>query len=200
MSVRVVLVTTFAAITAIVSQAAAQGEFGIKAGASFGNISNKGLLPGPLETRTGFEAGLYLGARSSVIGLGVEGLFAQRGLRSDQSISVAQTKLDYIDIPAYLKVYIPTPGVRPYAYVGPQVSFEVRCHRANGSDCVPDPDRRKTNYAGVIGGGLRLGSNKLAVTIDARYVYGLTDLKLSTVTSSESYKHRTFMLMLGIGR
>ena len=36
----------------------AQVEFGIKGGASFGNISNKGVLPGDLKTRTGFAAGV----------------------------------------------------------------------------------------------------------------------------------------------
>jgi len=33
--------------------------------------------------------------------------------------------------------------------------------------------------------------------LEGRYVYGLTDLKLSTVTSSESYKTRSVLILVG---
>jgi hypothetical protein len=36
-------------------------------------------------------------------------------------------------------------------------------------------------------------------TFEGRYVYGLTDLKLNTVTSSSSYKTRSFLLLVGFG-
>jgi len=181
------------------SPVAAQGAFGIKGGLSFGNISNKGVLPGSLKTRTGIAGGVYFGAGASIVGFGLEALYAQRGLHSDESIAVAETRLDYIDIPAYLKINIPTSGVRPFVYAGPQISFEVRCKTSNGTDCADASARKSTDYAGVIGAGLRLGQST-AVTFEGRYVYGLQDLKLSTVTSSESYKNRTFMLLVGIGR
>ena len=181
------------------SASAQSAEVGLKGGLAFGNISNKGVLPGSLKTRTGIAGGLYLGYAASVVGFGVEGLYAQRGLSSDESLSTAQTKLDYIDVPAYLKVNIPIPGVRPFAYAGPQISFEVRCKTAGGGEC-PDPSTRKsTDYAAIIGAGLKLGRGT-AITIEGRYVYGLQDLKLSTITSGESYRHRTFMILLGIGK
>ena len=179
--------------------AAQNAQVGIKGGLSFGNISNKGLLPGNLKTRTGFAAGLYLGYGSSVVGVGAEGLYAQRGLNSDESLATSETRLDYIDIPVYLKVNIPTPGVRPYAFAGPQISLEVRCHTASGDPC-PDPSTRETtDYAGVIGAGVRFGG-RTAFGIEGRYVYGLQDLKISTITSGESYKNRSFMLLLSIGK
>jgi hypothetical protein len=37
----------------------------------------------------------------------------------------------------------------------------------------------------------------LPLSIEGRYVYGLTDLKLNTVTSSESFKSRTFLILAG---
>jgi hypothetical protein len=179
---------------------AAQAEFGLKAGASFGNISNKGLLPGNLKTRIGAAGGLFLGYRAKIIGFGIEALYAQRGAKSDESIGDQSTHLDYVDIPAYLKVTIPTPGVRPFIYAGPQISFEAKCRTANNTANCPDNDgRKKTDYAGVIGAGLRLGGS-MGLTLEGRYVYGLQDLKLATVTSSESYKNRTFMLLVGIGK
>lgn len=188
-----------AAATPLHAQSAWGGEVGLKGGLAFGNISSKGVLPGSLKTRTGAAGGLYFGYTAPVVGVGLEALYAQRGLSSDQSLSDAETRLDYIDIPGYLKINIPTSGIRPFVYLGPQVSFEVRCKTAGGGACADPSTRKRTDYAGVIGAGLRFGRST-AVTIEGRYVYGLQDLKLSTVTSGESYKHRTFMILVGIGK
>ena len=180
----------------------AQSEVGIKAGASFGNISNKGVLPGSLKNRTGLAGGLYFGYRAAVLGFGFEGLYAQRGAESDEATATAETKLDYIDVPAYLKVTIPTPGVRPFIYAGPQVSYEVKCRTGAGADCgdYSTTGRKRWDYAGIIGAGLRLGGKSVAVSFEGRYVYGLKDLKPTTVTSSESYNNRSFLLLVGIGK
>lgn len=179
----------------------AQGEAGLKAGVSFGNISNKGLLPNglDLDNRTGFAAGLYLGYRVGFIGVGLEGLYAQRGAKSDQTVATAPTRLDYIDVPAYVKVALPTPLLQPFVYAGPQVSFEVRCHTANGDTACPDAatsGRKKTDYGAVFGAGVRFGG----LGLEGRYVYGLRDLKLNTVTDTHSYKTRTFLILVSIGR
>jgi hypothetical protein len=176
----------------------AQPSIGIKGGASFGNISNKGVLPGNLDTRTGLAGGLYLGF-GGVVGFGIEGLYAQRGAESDEAIATAETRLDYLDVPGYLKIQIPTPGIKPFIYAGPQVSYEVKCRTGAGGDCAPynSTEHKRWDFAGIIGAGVRLGG---VFGIEGRYVYGLTDLKLSTVTSSSSYKTRSFMLLGSIGR
>jgi len=177
----------------------AQAEFGIKGGASFGGISNKGLLPGSLDNRTGFAGGVALGARARAIGVGIEALWAQRGLKTSTTTN-SERKLDYIDIPAYVKLQLPTPGISPFAYAGPQVAFEIRC-KDRGVDC-PDAStdgRKTTDYAGIIGAGAKIGNEKkFGFTIEGRYIYGLRDLKLNTVTSSNSFKTRSFMILAGI--
>lgn len=177
---------------ALAPPAAAQG-FAIKGGFSYGNVSNRGLLPGSLRERTGFAIGAGIGSNRALLALGIEGLYAQRGVDSDTPSD--ERKLDYIDMPIYLRATLPTP-IAPYAYVGPQFSFEVRCRA--GSDPCPDTDRPSVSYAAVIGGGVRLG-NRGAFSLEGRYVYGLTDLKLSTVTTTESYETRSFMLLAGLG-
>jgi len=178
----------------LVAPAAAQSpvEVAIKGGLSYGDISNKGLLPGNLETRTGSAGGVGFVTRG-VAGLGVEGLLAQRGVES--ATATDERKLDYLDLPAYLRVSLPTGSVRPFAYAGPQVSFELRC-RAGGADCADD-GRKKTSYAGIIGGGIRLG-DRTGLMIEARYVYGLTDLKLGTITDENSYQTRSFLILAGL--
>ena len=172
----------------------AQGGLGIKGGASFGNVSNKGILPGNLGERTGFAAGISLGAVQGLLGYGIEGLYAQRGVTS--STSVAERNLDYVDVPAYLRIMLRLSGLAPFAYAGPQASFELKCR--SGSSPCPDTNRPKTTYAGVIGGGVRIGG-KSAFSLEGRYVYGLTDLKLSTITSPTSYQTRSFLILVGLG-
>ena len=189
---------TFACLLAtalgVTTVAPAQGGGGValKGGFSYGNVSNRGVLPGNLRERTGFALGLSFGTGRNMLGFGVEALYAQRGVTN--SGTTDERKLDYVDVPVFLRALFPTPGIAPYAYAGPQVSFELRC-RAGGAAC-PDTDRPSTSYAAVIGGGARLGATS-AITIEGRYIYGLSDLKLSTVTSSESYKTRSFLILAG---
>lgn len=172
--------------------ASAQGGVALKGGFSYGNVSNRGVLPGNLKERTGFAAGVSFGTGRNMLGFGLEALYAQRGVAN--SGTPDERKLDYIDVPVFVRALFPTPGIAPFAYAGPQVSFELRC-RAGGTEC-PDTDRPSTSYAAVIGGGARLGAAS-ALTVEGRYVYGLTDLKLNTVTSSDSYKTRSFLILLG---
>ncbi len=172
--------------------APAQTGLGLKGGFSYGNVSNRGVLPGNLTERTGFAAGLAAGTGRNMLGFGIEVLYAQRGVTGASGPD--QRKLDYADVPVFVRVLFPSPGIAPYAYAGPQVSFELRC-RAGSSAC-PDTDRPSTSYAAVLGGGVRLGATS-AFTVEGRYIYGLTDLKLNTITSSESYKTRSFLILAG---
>ncbi len=183
----------FVALALLAAPVVAHAQFGIKAGVAFGNISNKGVLPGDLKGRTGFAGGISLESAPALIGFGVEGLFSQEGLTS--AATASSLKLSYVSVPAYLRVMLPTPGIKPFAYLGPQVSFEVKCDNGSG-DC--GGDRKKTVFAGVIGAGVRFGgSTSTGFSVEGRYVYGLTDLNPSTVTSSDSYKTRTFLLLAG---
>jgi hypothetical protein len=178
-------------------------EFGIKGGAAFGNISNKGVLPGGnLEGRAGFSGGLMIATGTHIVGLGIEGLYTQTGIKTPQGTLTNGRELDYIDLPAYLRVMIPTPKIKPYAFAGPQVSFEIRCRSATDTDCpdiepISGEERKQTTYAGIIGAGLRFGS-RTSFSVEGRYVYGLTNLKLGTITDDESYKTRTFLILGGI--
>ena len=186
---RALAIATAVLLVAAPAAARAQSGLGFKGGFSYGNVSNRGVLPGALHERTGFAIGISLANATSLLGFGIEGLYAQRGVASNTATD--SRKLDYIDVPAYLRVNLPTPGLAPYAFAGPQVSFELHC-----SDACPS-GRPKTTTAAVLGAGVRLGAQS-AFSVEGRYVYGLTDLKLSTVTSSDSYKTRSFLILAGI--
>jgi hypothetical protein len=172
--------------------ARAQGGFGIKGGLSYGAASNSGVLPGTTQ-RSGFAVGVSA-MTGGVVGFGIEGLYAQRGFTS--TTAGVSRRLDYIDVPVYLRLSLPTPGISPFAYAGPQGSYELQCGTDSGN--CPDSGRPKFTYAGVIGGGLRFGMLH-NLTVEGRYVYGLSDLNLGTVQSSANYKARSLLLLVGIG-
>jgi len=176
------------ALCALPVLAGAQGGgFGIKGGLSFGNVSNSGALPGSNTQRSGLALGVSA-ISGGAVGVGIEALYAQRGVTS--------ARLDYLDIPLYLRLALPLDAVTPFAYAGPQASFELKCGTSSGN--CPDTGRPKAIYAGVIGAGVRLGALG-GLSLEGRYIYGLTDLKLSTVSSTSSYQTRSFMLLAGIG-
>ena len=159
---------------------------------SYGNVSNRGILPGNLETRTGFAIGLALGSASSLLGFGIEGLYAQRGVRG--ATDGDSRKLDYIDVPVYLRATLPMPGIAPYAYAGPQMSFEMHCSAGN-VDC-PVSDRPKRITAAVLGGGVRIGS-KNGFHPRGQYIYGLT-ISAQYDTSSEQLQDALVLILAGL--
>ncbi len=183
---------TAALATVVIAPAAgAQSGLGIKGGLTYSDVSNSGLLPGDLHSRSGFAVGL--GYESGApLGIGLEALYAQRGVTGG---SIGESRaLDYLDVPLYLRVGVPSPGLAPFAYVGPQASFELQC--TSGGESCPDAGGPHTTYAGVIGAGVRVVGG---LTLEGRYVYGLTNLKLSTVSTSQNYRNRSFLLLVGLG-
>ncbi len=169
------------------------GGLGIKGGLSYGNISNGGAFPGSVAQRSGFAVGVSANT-GGVIGFGIEGLYAQRGF--DNSIAADARHLDYIDVPVYLRLAAPMGTFAPFAYAGPQGSYELNCGTDSGN--CPDSGRPKVTYAGVIGAGVAFDMLH-GLSIEGRYVYGLSDLKLDTITTANNYRTRSFLLLVGFG-
>ena len=186
------LAATIAApvVTPLAAQVGSGGGVMIKAGVSYGDVSNSGVFPGGARRRDGAAAGLgFLSGGFS--GIGVEALYAQRGI---VGLPGSSCELDYIDVPVYLRLAVANPAVEPFAYAGPQASFELKCD-SDGGSCPSG--RPRISYAGVIGGGVRLPAVG-GIQVEGRYVYGLTDLELGTIADSESYRTRSFMLLFGL--
>jgi len=194
MAVRLRMVAGLAAVALFVAPAASHAQgIGIKAGYSYGSVpNNSGVLPGELSAHSGVAIGLGL-LSGGVIGWGADALYAERGFSSSSAGSSQQ--FTYVDVPVYLRAALSNPVITPFAFAGPQASIELRCD-GGGGDCPSG--RPKTTYAGVIGGGATL--HRLAgLSVEGRYVYGLTNLNLSTVSNSENYKTRSFMILVGLG-
>ena len=187
------LIAALAAAFALCAAPALQAQSGglaVKGGLSYGNVSNNGALPGNVDHRTGFAIGVSA-TTGGAIGFGVEGMYAQRGITSANAADTR--KLDYIDVPVYVRVALPLGSVAPFVYAGPQAMYEINCGTENGT--CGGSGREKFTYAGVIGAGLKISG----VSFEGRYVYGLKDLNMNTVSSSSNYRTRSFMLLAGIG-
>ena len=188
----VVLGILFGAGTGAVAHAQG-GGIAIKGGLSYGNVSNGGTFPGAVAQRSGFAIGLSANS-GGMVGVGIEGLYAQRGF--DNSVAADARHLDYFDVPVYLRVALPMGVASPFAYAGPQASFELKCGTDSGN--CPDSGRPKATYSGVIGAGLQFAALH-GMSVEGRYVYGLSDLKLGTIASTESYRTRSFLILVGFG-
>lgn len=178
--------------------AAAQVEYQIKGGLSVGNVTNADdIIPGvDNSSRIGFGIGVGAAWRSAgVLGFAVEALFSQRGVVGTSGDITAERKLDYIDLPAFLRLSAPSSGgTTLYLFAGPQLSLELRC-RTGSANCIGETST--TDFAAVGGAGLRL-KGKPGLLLEARYVYGFTDLDLSSASAASSYKTRAFMVMAGV--
>jgi hypothetical protein len=171
---------------------AVSAQVGVKAGASFGNVSSSGLLPGDVGRRTGFTVGVSA-VTPGILGVGVEAFYSQRGVSADLALN--SRELEYLDLVGLVRAQVPTPGIAPYAFAGPQISYELACNAGDGP--CPGGDRTQWPTAGVIGAGVAFGG-ETRVSVEARYIYGLQDLELETVTSEESYRERSFAVLAGI--
>lgn len=178
-----------AALALLIAPSLASAQtVGIKAGASFGDVSNSGVLPGDVGTRTGFTVGVTA-FTPGALAVGLEVLYSQRGVTGDEEI--ASRELEYIDIPLLLRASLPAP-ISPYVYLGPQVSYELNCD--SGDESCPESGRPQWPTAGVVGAGVSFGTDA-RFSVEGRYIYGLSDLDLDTLTDDESYEERSFMVL-----
>jgi hypothetical protein len=174
------------------STAGAQG-FGLLGGWAYGAVpSTNATGAGAYTANNGFAIGVAMES-GGMIGFGINGLYSQRGFTN--TVAGFSQKLSYIDVPAYLKVQIVNPVVVPFAFAGPQVSFELNCD-AGGTSCPSGRD--KTTFDGVAGLGVKFPmiSN---LSVQGRYIYALKDLNYGTVNNQSNYRQRSFALLVGIG-
>lgn len=166
-------------------------RFGFKAGVSLGNVSDDELLPGDVTGRFGvtlllsaFTPGRYA--------VGADLLYSQRGVAGAQEPE--SREIDYLDLPVLFRASVPGERLTPFVVAGPQVSREVDC------DAGPAPcpgGRPKWPWSAVVGAGVRLGGEAgLSGSLEARFIYGLTDLSLSPASS---HRERSIMVLAGVG-
>jgi len=186
------LVTGMATSQQPAAQSSAGGlGFGIKGGWLYSSFSQAGES---LESRSGWEAGIFFGGnRSGVVGLMGELLYARKSF--EEGVSAKTTNLDYLEIPILLRLNIGSSnknkGVIFYGLAGPVFNFNVKAER----DGVDVSDSYEKYDIGVLaGGGLEISR----IILEARYNWGLKNLLKNSGALSGDLKNQTFALIGGI--
>jgi hypothetical protein len=171
----ILMVAAFAGLLVLPRPAAADVQFGIKAGGNMAKPTGADADDplATLKSRVGFTGGIFLAFNfGRVVTIQSEVLYTMKGatyVALDDSYT-DKLSADYIEIPLLLKLRIPTPVVQPFVFAGPSVGFKLK--EKLESDGVPlDETILKNNdYGAIFGAGLNLGRNFM---IDVRYSLGL---------------------------
>lgn len=172
-------------------------QFGIKGGINIGTFggADKALDPGAFDpslsglpkleptARVGFTAGvLYKVGLIAGLSIQPEVLYTQKGAVYETTIPGIGTakgtfKVDYIDVPVFVKFSLPIPLVSPYVEAGVSYSFlmsaKLKGESPAGSQEMDIKDgTTKNDLSFRLGVGVEL----LILDINAQYVIGNTKL------------------------
>ena len=172
---------------------------GIIAGANRATISG-GYSP-RVSTRTGFAGGLMAVLPVALrFAIQPELMFTMTGANSDSGGVSATAKINYVEVPILARFQIPTPSsLKPFIYGGPGVAYRTSCmieaHYAigavfgfdgdytvscdelarQGQRASPGVKYRRTDFDGIIGGGLVFDIGGRTTTVGVRYDVGFVN-------------------------
>jgi hypothetical protein len=197
------------------AQRAGDITIGVMAGVNYATVSQD---PQATEVDFGYKAGLLAGAFlgyqvTDAFSIEPQALYSQKGAKvtgtgSNSSLE-GSVRINYIEVPVLAKLWFPMASsqMKPFVFVGPEVSFKVGCTAegeilaVTGSrDCdeTNGEIKLKSTDFGVTGGaGIQFYAGTNVVRIDARYTWGLTDINDSG--DNRKIKNRAFAATIGLG-
>lgn len=175
------------------AQARLQSSFGIKGGVNFANLNVKGDNEA-FNTKTFYHAGLLGHIHvNKALAIQPEVFYSRQGAETKNSPKEI-VKLGYVNVPVLLQFMAGT-GFRIQA--GPQIGFLLNADSKVGDvETEIDDQLRKTDFSLV--GGISYVF-PAGIGIDARYVYGLSDITATDETPGggvSDYSNRVFMVGL----
>jgi len=193
---RLLLLVAVAATVLLVDPASAQTTLGVRGGVS---VASASLDSDTFDesNRTGFVGGAFLDfGGSSLFGFQIGAQYAQKGTEFDAGAAVDELALDYLEIPAVVKVGLPLGSLKPSIFAGAALGFNSNCEEAGGSVEVCD-DFSDTEFSGVVGADLAIYLGGLSLWADARYNVGLGDI--ADGDAFGDFSNRAFNLTAGLG-
>lgn len=185
--------STILAFTA--SSLGAQTTFGLRGGVSVASASVDVGETFEKSNRTGFTGGVFLDiGGSGLIGFQLGAQYTQKGVELDFGDAVDELTLDYLEIPAVVKLGLPLQVVKPSVFVGAGLGFNTGCEN-DDIDCGDDISG--TEWSGIIGADAAIYLGAVSLWADGRYQVGLND-----IADTESYrelKNRAWTLQAGLG-
>jgi hypothetical protein len=181
------------------SAAAAQGlTYGLKAGINFATIDADG------DEDAGYRLGLAAGGfvalpLGSRLTIQPEGLFSQKGSKSDLEGVSVKLQLDYVEIPILVKYALSgEPDRSFFVYGGPSIAFKIRS-RATATfgdvtvDTEEDENIKDSDFGLVFGGGRNFGR----LSLDGRYNLGLSNID-SDESGEQKVRTRAITVLVGV--
>jgi hypothetical protein len=169
------LVAAFAGLLVLPRPAAADVQFGIKAGGNMARPTGADADDplATLKSRVGFTGGIFLAFNfGRVVTIQSEVLYTMKGatyVALDDSYT-DKLSADYIEIPLLLKLRIPTPVVQPFVFAGPSVGFKLKEKLESNGVPLDETILKNNDYGAIFGAGVNVGRNFM---VDVRYSLGL---------------------------
>lgn len=186
------------ALSVISFQGFSQAQFavGLKGGLNLSKIDFQQSFNANVKNRAGFHAGAFALIKITAFAIQPEVLFSKQGSKFTVNTADYEANFDYIAVPVMLKFYLPL-GLNLQA--GPQFGFltvdDLKATVQGGSaQDVATNFKKKQDTALALGAGWDLPFN---LTIDARYVFGLSDMKFEANSTEASFKNKLVMVSLG---
>lgn len=194
MKSKIILVVLVLSAVSFKGFSQAQFAIGLKGGMNFSKFDIKEGASN-IENRTGFNGGAFALVKIASFGIQPEVLFSRQGSTFKFNATDYKANFDYIAVPILFKMYIPL-GLN--LQLGPQFSFlSVADLKAAAQSAADDPKTlKKQDYAIAVGAGWDL---PFGLTIDARYNFGLSDIKVQPTNSAQPISLKNKVLMVSVG-
>lgn len=189
------LLTGVAFLAFGVTAVQAQTTFGVRGGVSVSSVDRDLSETFDDSNRTGFTGGVFLdfgGQRP--LGLQVGAQYSQKGAELDINDTLEDLTLNYLEIPAVLKLGIPLGIAKPSLLGGVAMGFRTSCDYSGSADCE---DTTSTEWAGLLGADVAIYLGGLSVFVDGRYHFGLNDI--SDAFAVDELKNRAWSFQAGLG-
>lgn len=197
--------TLLAIMGLVAAPAAAAGKwnFGLKAGASFSNVSWSDDAGDEKTLIQPTFGGFVVFNLSPTMAIQPEVNYLVTGESWSTSEGTVSEKFTYLQIPVLLKIKLMKEGkFIPVVFVGPAVSFLLSM--TEGGESFKE-FFKSTDFGLDFGLGGEMGAGKMKVAFDARYYLGLTnaysapDIIITSIAPSDfSMKNRAFSLTVGL--
>jgi Outer membrane protein beta-barrel domain len=192
------------ALALLAAPLAAQTRVGVVGGFVSSNIAASGpngtFAP---NARSRFAAGLSLQKQlTRHLTFGPEAMYIEKGDKETVSGVTGTFKLNYIEVPALLRLGAESGATRFFVLGGPSVAFRVSCsdqvNAGTGSlagicDHTTQNNIRTTDFGAMFGAGIGIN----ALSISARYDLGLTDI-YHNATGNLSYHNHALLILAGV--
>mgnify|MGYP003460615713 FL=1 len=187
MKLKTILLAVLLAVSTISVYSQPTLSLGLEGGLNLGNVS---ITPSQTSnSRTGLIIGgvLDIGI-SRNIGVTTGLRYTMKGFQITNGGATFTDKLNYLEVPALLKVKFPLTEVKPYLVGGPVLGIRVSAseEQSNGTqtaDVDASSAYESIDFGLLFGGGLDFNvANKTDLFIQAGYAFGLSNIWKQTTT------------------